>query len=270
MTKGTALVTGASSGIGAVYARRLAAQGYDLILHGRRRELLEENCAALRREHGVRAEYICAELADPEGVQAVEEAIARTPDLTFLVNNAGSSTIEPFHTETVESQEEMIRVHVLAAVRFAHAALTVMMPLRAGTIVNVASVAAFVVAPGSAIYCAAKAFLVSFSESLHLEVGGGGIRVQALCPGYTRTDFHGRLGYKVNERFFRGFLSAEEVVEASLRDLARGKVISVPGLKYKITAVVPRLLPRSVFYGIVRLYKQQQQRHRDVWMRTGS
>jgi hypothetical protein len=270
MTKGTALITGASSGIGAAYARRLAAEGFSLILQGRRRELLEELCLSLRHERGIRADYICAELADPEGVRLVEETIGRTADLTFLVNNAGSSTIDPFHEETIESQEEMIRVHVLAAVRFAHAALAVMMPRRTGSIVNVASVAAFVVAPGSAIYCAAKGFLVSFSESLHLEVGESGIRVQALCPGFTRSDFHSRLGYNVNDEFFRGFLTAEEVVEASLRDLARGKVLSIPRLKYKITALVPRLLPRPVFYRIVGLYRRRQQKHRDIWMQSGA
>ena len=265
MVKGTALVTGASSGIGAAYARRLAREGYNVVLHGRRRELLREICDSLVKEHGIRAEFVCAELGDPEGIRSIEETIARIPDLTFLVNNAGSSTIEPFHEETVESQEEMIRVHALAAVRFAHAALATMVPRRAGTIVNVASVAAFVVAPGSAVYCAVKGFLVSFSESLHLELGGSGIRVQALCPGFTRSDFHGRLGYAVNEKFFRGFLTAEEVVEASLRDLERGKIVSIPRLKYKITAVVPRLLPRPIFYRIVGLYRRRQQKHRETW-----
>lgn len=265
MLKGTALITGASSGIGAAYARRLAREGYNLVLQGRRRELLREICESLAGQHGIKAEYVCAELGDPAGVRSVEETIARTRDLTFLVNNAGSSTIDPFHEETIASQEEMIRVHVLAAVRFAHAALGQFVPRRSGTIVNVASVAAFVVAPGSAIYCAAKGFLVSFSESLHLELGTSGIRVQALCPGFTRSDFHSRLGYAVNEKFFRGFLTAEEVVEASLRDLQRGKVVSIPKLKYKITAVVPRLLPRPIFYRIVGLYRRRQQKHREAW-----
>jgi hypothetical protein len=266
MERGTALVTGASSGIGAAYARRLAREGYDLILQGRRRELLQELCAELEREHGIRAREVCAELGEDEGIRLVEEAIERTPELSFLVNNAGSSTIELFHEETAESQEEMVRVHVLAAVRFAHAALRQMLRRGRGTIVNVASVAAFVVAPGSAVYCAAKGFLVSFSESLHLEVGQRGIRLQALCPGFTRSDFHSRLGYRVNEEFFRGFLTAEEVVEASLRDLARGRVVCVPRFKYKVTAVVPRLLPRRLFYRIVGLYKAQQQRHREIWL----
>lgn len=266
MERGTALVTGASSGIGAAYARRLAREGYDLILQGRRQELLQGLCAELEREHGIRAHSVCAELGEQEGIRHVEETIQRASGLTFLVNNAGSSTIELFHEETAESQQEMIRVHVLAAVTFAHAVLQHMLKRGTGTIVNVASVAAFVVAPGSAVYCAAKGFLVSFSESLHLEVGQRGIRVQALCPGFTRSDFHSRLGYRVNEKFFRGFLTAEEVVEASLRDLARGKVVSIPRFKYKVTAVAPRLMPRPLFYRIVGLYKVRQQKHRERWL----
>ena len=248
---GTACITGASSGIGEAFARRLAADGYNLLLHGRRKELLAALCDSLRQQFGVSVEYLLAELSQPEELHLLEERLRRTPDLALLVNNAGYSTIRHFEEEEIDGQEAMISAHVTATVRLTHAALGGMLARGAGAIINVSSVAGFLNGPGSVTYCATKAYLTSFTESLHLEVGAHGIRLQALCPGFTRSDFHSRLGYDTSGDFFKRFMSAEEVVDISLRDLKRGKIVSIPGLRYKMAAFLPHLLPRRLYYWIV-------------------
>ena len=248
---GTACITGASSGIGEAFARRLAADGYSLLLHGRREQRLSALCDSLRQQFGIRAEHLLAELSRPDELRAFEDRLKRTPDLTVLVNNAGYATIRPFSEEEIDGQEALIHTHVTATVRLTHAALSGMLARRTGTIVNVSSVAGFLNGPGSVTYCATKAYLISFTETLHLEVGGRGIRLQVLCPGFTRSDFHSRLGHDTSGDFFKRFMSAEEVVEISLRDLRRGKIVSIPGLQYKVAAFLPRLLPRRLYYWIV-------------------
>jgi uncharacterized protein len=251
---GTACITGASSGIGAAFARRLARDGYDLILHGRREALLQSLADQLARNHGVRTEVLRADLAAADGVRIVEDRIAHESHLSLLVNNAGYSTIKHFSAEPIDGQEALIRVHVVAPTRLTHAAIPAMRARGEGAIINVSSVAGFLIGPGSATYCATKAYLINFTETLHLELEGTGIRMQALCPGFTLTDFHKKLGYDVSSGAFKNFMSADAVVEQSIKDLRRGKVVSVPGLQYKIAAVAPRFIPRRVFYRIVELF----------------
>ena len=254
----TAFITGASSGIGASFARRFARDGYNLILHGRREVLLKGLCEDLARTCGVKTEYLLGELSNPDDIRRLEERIRTIPDLSVLVNNAGSATINHFSEEEIDGQEAMIRVHTIAPIRCTHAALPGMMARHEGTIINVASTAGFMVSPGSAVYCAVKGFLISFSESLHLEVKTSGVRVQALCPGFTRSDFHERLGYRVGKEFFRGFFSPDFVVAESLRDVAKGKVVSIPGWRYKASVAIRRLLPGRVMYWLVEVYGARQ------------
>jgi short-subunit dehydrogenase len=248
----TALITGASSGIGAEFARQLSPRGYHLILHGRREDLLKNLCHDLHREYGVHTEYVLAELSDPAGIRLLEERIRAAPELEVLVNNAGYSTLRRFHEEDLDGQEDLIRVHVLASIRLAHAAIPGMLKRGGGNIINVASVAAFTPAPGSLTYCATKGYLVSFSESLHLELRELGIRVQALCPGFTTTDFHRRMGVDTSHHSFRRFMTAEKVVRASLKGLRKGSVLCVPGIQYKIAVLAVRVFPRPLYYAIVR------------------
>lgn len=255
---GVACITGASSGIGAAFARRLARDGCSLILHGRREGLLRGLAEELARDHGIRADVILADLGEPDGIRVLEERIGATPDLSLLVNNAGYSTLKYFHEEPVDSQEALIRVHILAPVRLTHAAIQVMRARGGGAIINVSSVAGFLIGPGSATYCATKAYLINFTETLHLELRGTGIHMQALCPGFTSTDFHKKLGYDTSGRAFKNFMSADEVVEQSLDDLRRGKVVSIPGLQYKLVALGQRLVPRSLFYAIVKTVQRRQ------------
>lgn len=255
--RGTAVVTGASSGIGAVFARRFAAHGHNLLLHGRREHLLAALCTELSAQHGIRADYILAELSDPAAVQSMEERIRAIPDLAILVNNAGSGSLGSFTQERIGDQQALIHTHVMASVRFMHAALSVMRPRNEGAIINVSSVAGFLIGPRNAAYCASKAFLTSFTESLHLELHGTGIHVQALCPGFTISDFHSRLGYDTSGDFFRKFMTAEEVVDQSLRAMTRGRVVCVTGMRYRLgLLVIPRFLPRPVFYWLVRVTRE--------------
>ena len=248
----SALITGASSGIGAEFARQLAPRAYHLILHGRREDLLKNLCQDLHRQYGVHTEYVLAELSDPAGIRLLEKRIRAAPELEILVNNAGYSTLQRFHEEDLDGQEDLIRVHVIASVRLAHAAIPGMLNRGGGHIINVASVAAFTPAPGSLTYCATKGYLVSFSESLHLELRDLGIRVQALCPGFTRSDFHSRMGVDTSQRSFRHFMTAEKVVRVSLNGLRKGSVLCVPGIQNKIAVLAVRVFPRPVYYAIAR------------------
>jgi short-subunit dehydrogenase len=241
----TALVTGTSSGIGEVYARRLAAQGYDLILVARRNDRLEKLAGDLKAGHGIEAEVLAADLTDDADLRKVEERIVREMELEFLVNNAGFGTRGLFFQAPLEEQDRMHRLHVLAAVRLSHAAVAVMVPRGKGNLVNVSSVAAFGQSPGNASYCATKAWMNSFTEGLYLDLAAAGspVKVQALCPGYTLTEFHDASGIGRAHVPERWWMSAEDVVDASLRGLARGDRVVVPGRRYKFYVFLMKALP---------------------------
>lgn len=251
---GTAFISGASAGIGKAFARRLASDGYNLILHGRREPQLKALCEELQSQHGITAEYLIAELSNPTQLRMLEERLQTIPDLTLLVNNAGFGTKQSFENEDIGLLDVMIQTHVTAPARLMRAVLPRMLDRRQGAIINVSSVAGFLVSPGS-LYCGTKAALTNLSESLDLQVRDRGVRVQALCPGFTRSEFHQRMGVDTSGNFFKHFMSAEKVVDTSLRDLKHGKTVSIPGLRYKLTVLAPRFLPRSVFYGLGYIYR---------------
>ncbi len=227
----TALVTGASSGIGAAFARRLAAEGYDLVLVARRADRLAALAAELEGTYGIHAETLIADLVAEDAVERVAGTLAAVPDLELLVSNAGVGTEGRFYKADIGPQLNMIRLHVLASVRLAHAALPGMVERGRGGIINVASLAGFMALPGNVQYCATKGYLISFSKALALEMAGTGVRVQALCPGFTHTELHDGL-----QKFDKAkspailWMPAEAVVDASLRGLARGETVCIPGL----------------------------------------
>ncbi len=238
-----ALVTGASSGIGAEFARQLAGRGYDLILHGRRLDRLAALAAELSAAHGIAAETLAADLAREAGMATVAARIGALPALDLLVNNAGFGIGLGFAEADVAGQAEMLAVHMLAPMRLSHAALPAMLARRAGGIINVASLAALMALPGNVNYCATKAYLLTFSQALAAEVGRQGVKVQALCPGFTVTEFHARpaqegIGPDRAPRWLWG--SAQAVVAASLRALDRGQVVCVPGAVNRMIAAVAR------------------------------
>ncbi len=245
-----ALVTGASAGLGAEFARQLAARGFDLVLVARRRERLEALEVELQRQYAVQAEPLVADLIQESGVKAVEDYIARAEDLECLVNNAGFGVAEPFYRSEVGPQDAMHRLHVMATMRLTHAALRPMVARKKGAIINVSSLAAFAPRSGNTSYYATKAWMYCFTEGLYLELKSlrSPVRVQALCPGFTYTEFHDVMGVdrKVVPKSL--WMSARAVVAASLRGLERGNLFVVPGWRYKMLWALLRVLPRSALY----------------------
>ena len=245
-----ATITGASSGIGAAFARRLAADRYHLLLIARRRERLEQLAAELSRGHGIRVEILPANLASDADIALAAQRIRACDRLTILVNTAGFGTVGAFASVSATSQTDMIRLHTEAPARLTRAALPAMLARKQGAIINVSSTAAFFALPGNAIYCATKRFLVTFSEALGAELAGQGVTVQALCPGFTRTEFH------MTEHFQSGgkrlpqtpaflWMTPEEVVTCSLRALGR-EVICIPSAVNKLIARLSAFVPPDV------------------------
>jgi short-subunit dehydrogenase len=247
-----ALITGASAGLGVVFARKLAARGYDLILTARRLDRLEKLGAEVSAACSVSCEALAADLGDPTELRTVEERIRRCERLALLVNNAGFGTTTSFAKSDVDAQELMIRVHIIATMRLTRAALAVMMPKRSGAIINVSSLAAFETNPGSVGYSASKAWINRFTEGLELELRGAGspVKVQALCPGFTYTEFHDVIHMDRGRIPKSLWLPAEFVVDASLAGLDRGQLIVIPGWRYRvlktITGLAPKFLKRQV------------------------
>ena len=253
-TRPVALVTGASAGIGAAYARRLAAQGYDLILVARRVDRLKDLATELASRHGVNAQALPADLTNDADLEMVEERIAQEERLEFLLNNAGFGGRGRFYESPLEDVDAMHRLHVMATLRLTHAALSKMTARGKGTIVNVSSVAAFVARPGTVSYHATKAWMNAFTEGLYLELkqARSPVRVQALCPGYTLTEFHHVLG--VDRKMVAASLwtPVDEVVDASLEGLKRNQLFVVPGWRYKFIVALLRALPRPLLHAGVR------------------
>lgn len=239
-----ALITGASSGIGETFARKLAARGYDLILVARRADRL----SALAAEIPTHADALPADLATESGLESVDTAIRNCPRLELLVNNAGFGTLKRFWIADLHGQERMHQLHVMATMRLTHAALGGMVERGHGAVINVSSVAAFGQSEGNVSYCATKAWINSFTLGLDMELHGAGsqVKVQALCPGFTMSEFHDTLGVDRNNipRFM--WMQADAIVEASLRGLDRGDVVVIPGAIYKIGAAWMRHMPHSL------------------------
>ncbi|MFI7224791.1 SDR family NAD(P)-dependent oxidoreductase [Nonomuraea angiospora] len=237
----TALITGATSGLGAAFARRLAADGFSLVLVSRDEQRLSESADQLKLRYGVDAEVLPADLATEEGLARVESRVADGVDL--LVNNAGFGHPGRFLEVPVEDEVRMLRVHCEAVLRLTLAALPGMRERDRGAIVNVASVAAFF---PRGTYSASKAWVVNFSESAASDVGNPRIKIMALCPGFVRTEFHQRASMDTSgiPRFL--WLKADDVVRETMRDLALGKRVSVPDLRYKAIVAIGRLVPRGL------------------------
>ena len=253
MSRGLAVVTGATAGIGREFAEQLGARGYDLLLVARDRERLASTAAAIAAAHGVEAEAFPADLSREDGVILLAERIAASARLALLVNNAGFGSRGRLADSDVERQTAMLRLHVLAPMRLARAALPLLLASRSGGVINVSSVAGFVYSAGNVNYCATKAYLTTFSEGLAAELHGTGVRAQALCPGFTRTEFHARIPGPVESHPKFAWLSAREVVAYSLRCLDRGRpVVCIPGLRWRLAVWAIRLLPRSLIGWVTR------------------
>lgn len=240
----TALVTGATAGIGREFAEQLAAKGVDLVLVARDSTRLEAVAAELRSAHGVAVEALPADLSDRAALERVAQRLldpARPIDL--LVNNAGYSLNTPFVDSDVRAEEQLLDVLVRAVLVLSHAASTSMVGRGHGRIINVSSVASLL---ASGTYAAAKSYVTTFSESLAGQLAGTDVTVTALLSGYVRTEFHQRAGIDKGERSGPFWLDATDLVREALADAGAGKVVSVPSAQYKVVAGLVRHVPRAL------------------------
>ncbi|WP_336205597.1 SDR family NAD(P)-dependent oxidoreductase [Nonomuraea sp. LPB2021202275-12-8] len=237
----TALITGATAGIGAAFARRLAADGFTLVLVARDESRLAEAADRLKLRYGVTVEVLPADLATDSGLSQVEARCREGVDL--LVNNAGFGHPGSLLETPVEDELRMLKVHCEAVLRLTLAALPGMRRRGRGAVINVGSVAGFFT---RGTYSATKAWVLNFSESVAAEVGGPHLKVMALCPGFVRTEFHQRASADMSGTPGILWLKADKVVDEAMRDLALGKRVSIPSLRYKVIVAVGRLVPRRL------------------------
>lgn len=238
-----ALVTGPTSGLGAGFAKKYASIGYDLVLVARDEVRLRDLASELSAMFGTESEILVSDLATEPGRDAVADRLARGVDV--LVNNAGFGTSGEFWTADPAILQAQLDVNVTAVMRLTRAALPSMIASANGTIVNVASVAGLLSGRGST-YSASKAYVISFTEGLSGGLAGTGVRVQALCPGFIRTEFHERAGIEMSSIPKPMWLSVDQVVATSMKDLGDNKVISIPGTQYKILTTAGRLVPKGL------------------------
>lgn len=245
-TEGRALVTGASTGIGAAFAARLARQGYDIVLVARNRLRLQAEAKRLHRQARVAVEVLAADLTVAADLQRVADHVAADRRLTRLVNNAGFGTAGSFAQLDPAREEDEIRLNVVALMRLTRAALPGMIARGRGAIINVSSMAAFQPGPYIATYGASKAFVNSFTEALHEELRGSGVQVQALCPGFTRTEFQRRAGIDTSQLPSFAWMTPDAVAAASLAALDTGEVVCVPGLGNRALLTLTGLVPHRI------------------------
>ncbi len=240
----TALVTGPTAGIGTCFAEQLAARRHDLVLVSRDEGRLQVLAERLRAEYGVAVEVLAADLSDRDACRSVEARLADPArPVDVLVNNAGFGHKRPFLDNSVEDEQEMLDVLVTAVLRLSHAALGSMAARGTGSVVNVSSVAGFL---PRGTYSAAKAYVTSFSQWADLTYRDRGVRVMALCPGFTKTEFHARMDVSRSSAPRWMWLEPDRLVREALTDLERGKRVSVPSKRYKVLAGLARCAPPSV------------------------
>ena len=256
MTRPAALITGPTSGLGAGYARRFARDGYDLVLVARDVARLEDLAAELRAANGVDVEILPADLSVAADRDAVVERLAA--GVRVLVNNAGFGTSGEFWSADPVLLQRQLDVNVTAVMHLTRAALPPMLQAGTGSVINIASVAGLLSGRGST-YSASKAWVVFFSEGLANGLAGTGVGVHAVCPGFVRTEFHERAGIEMASIPAPMWLTVDGVVSESLADIAKGKVVSIPGVQYKVLTGAGRLIPR----GLVRAFTNRMGRGRD-------
>ena len=255
MTRPIALITGPTSGLGAGYARRLARDGFDLVLVARDIARLEDLAVELRAANGIDVEVLAADLSVADDRDRVVQRLAA--GVRVLVNNAGFGTSGEFWTTDPALLQRQLDVNVTAVMHLTRAALPPMLEAGAGSVINIASVAGLLSGRGST-YSASKAWVVFFSEGLANGLDGTGVGVHAVCPGFVRTEFHQRAGIEMASIPAPLWLTVDDVVSESLADIAKGKVVSIPCPQYKVLTSAGRLVPR----GLVRAFTKRMGRGR--------
>jgi short-subunit dehydrogenase len=236
-----ALVTGATAGIGESFTRLLASKGFNIVLVARDEVRLHERAAGLREKYGVQTFVLPADLATKSGVKSIEKYI-QSYEIEVLINNAGFGINKAFTASNLVDEQDLLNVLVRAPMRLMHVILPGMKERKSGTIINVSSVAGFI---AGGTYSAAKSYLTVISESLHTELKGSGIFISALCPGFTRTEFHKRGRMKMNGLPNFMWLNADRLVAQSWKDAQANKPVSIPGWQYKVLVAIISIAPRS-------------------------
>ncbi len=256
-----ALITGASSGIGAEFARQLAARHYDLILVARRKGRLDRLASDLAAAHGVRAEALAADLTADEDLRTVEQRISRAGGIDLLVNNAGFGVPGRFWETAIEAQDSLQRLHIIATMRLTHAALPAMTARNSGAVINVSSVAGFMPAAISSTYGSSKAWINAFTEGLYLELRSrrSAVKMQALCPGFTYSEFHDVTHQDRNVIPKPMWLEPKDVVAESLDGLDRGKLFVVTGWRYKLLVALMSSLPKFLRNPVILKYSRRRE-----------
>jgi short-subunit dehydrogenase len=255
----SALITGATAGIGESFARLLASQGYNLILVARDLERLQQRRSELLGLYPeIKVELLRADLTLPSDLDEVSARVEKGIDL--LINNAGFGINKTFTKSQFVQEQELLDLLVKAPMQLTHSALPAMLNQGSGAIINVSSIASWI---AGGTYSAAKSYLTVFSESLHSEVKDSGIKVLSLCPGFTRTEFHQRGRMRMNGLPNFLWLSADQVSKIAWQDLQKGKVISVPGWQYKIISSIVRFGPRPLVRKIGMNIKMKQKQRKD-------
>jgi uncharacterized protein len=253
MSRPTALITGPTSGIGLSFAHQLAEKDYDLVLVARNEERLKELAAEVEGKYGVHADVLVADLSDRDALASVEARVAdATRPVDLLVNNAGFGLKEKFLDNSVEDEQRMLDVLVTAVLRLSHAAIGPMVARGKGSIINVSSVAGYL---PRGTYSAAKAYVTSLSEWADLTYRGDGVRVMALLPGFTKTEFHERMDVSRESAPSWMWLDVDRLVRDALSDLEKGRTISVPSKRYKALSIAAKYTPSGLqarFQGLGR------------------
>lgn len=257
----TALITGASSGIGEAFARRLAREGYNVVLVARRQEKLDALAEDLKKRHAVYAQSVVADLskdADIDRIAGMASDMSETGKLDLLINNAGFGVTGSFVNQTMKDQNDMINVHVTATMRLTRTVLPGMIKANRGGIINVASVAGWFPLPGNVNYSATKRYIITFSEALQTELMESGVFVQALCPGFTYSEFHDTAPFRTTgfrRDSFPPFMwqTADQVAQASLNSLGSGEATVVPGIHNRVLVGLEGMIPR----GAIRQARKQ-------------
>lgn len=250
--QGYALVTGATAGLGASFVRRFAGEGRDLVLVARTVERLESMAVELRAGFSVQVEVLAADLSTADGCAAVAARVAEPErPVDTLVNNAGIGLYRVFGEAPLADEQRLLDLNVGSVLTLTHAAVGAMTARGRGEIINVSSVAGFVPRGASATYAAGKAWVTSFSEGISLLLAGTGVRITAICPGFTHTEFHARAKADMSGTPSWMWLDADRVVAEGLADARAGVVISVPSKRYKALLMLVKVLPRSVVRWVV-------------------
>ena len=261
MDKKVAFISGATSGLGAAFARHFAKQGYDLILTGHPDDKIFLDVEDLKTKNEVYIDVIMADLANENDVTRLEEIIKKTREIDVLINNAGFFFGKAFWKNDIPSLESMVKVHICTPVRLILAALPNMISNNKGTIISLSSLVSFMPVPQDAMYSATKLFSNSFMESLHISFRDKGIKVQVLCPGFVRnTNFHERAGFRLSglkNWEILPWMEPENVVKISVRNLMKkNKVVVIPGFRNRVIKFIVSILPRPLYYSFAARFLQ--------------